>query len=145
MSAVRPVMCTMGIYQGNETSGHLPTEHGSLHGPLHRRHTPDGRIGRAGDTSSRSTSLPADRAGFIINVPKSVTIPSQQIEFLRLYHITVESTRRENSRLKVTEERSGDSMPTGSNNRETACDIPSSPPNSPVLLFPSRGFTEGTE
>jgi len=89
--------------------------------------------------------------GFIINVPKSMKIPSQQIEFLGLLVDSITSQlsllgeKLHHIRLVVTEERSGDSTPTGSNNRETKCDIPSSPPSSPVLSFPSREFTEGTE
>jgi len=144
-----PVMCTMGIHQGNETSGHLPTNHRSPHGYLHRRHTPDGRISRAGDTLSRSTSLPADRARVHYQCTQVIDNPFQ-IKFLGLLVDSTTLQWRETPPHQVgsepdPEERSGDSTPTGSNNRETACNIPSSPPSSLVLSFPSKGFTEGTE
>ena len=152
--AIWPVLCTLGIHQSNETSGHLPSEHGSPHGRVHRRHTPDGRVCGAGDASSRSTALPIDRAGVHYQCAQVSDLPHSTDRVPgspgALYHTTFEPARGKAPPHQVGSEpdpaeRSGDSTSTGSSNRETTCSIPSSSPSSLVLSFPSRGSTEGTE
>ena len=149
MPAVWHVLCTLGIHQSNETSGHLPSEHGRLHGHLHRRHTPDGRVCGAGDTSSRSTALPIDRAGVHYQCAQVSDLPHSTDRVPgspgTLYHTTFEPARGEAPPHQVGSEpdpaeRSGDSTSTGSSNRETTCSIPSSSPSSLVSSFPSRRY-----
>ena len=127
MPAVRPVLCTLGIHQSNETSGHLPSEHGSPYGHLHGRHTPDGRICRAGDASSRSAALPVDRAGVHYQCAQVSSLPHSTDRVPgppgALYHITFEPARGEAPPHQVGSEpypveRSGDNMSTGSSNRK---------------------------
>ena len=80
----------------------------------------------------------------------SVTSTTQQIEFLGLLvhsttlYLSLPGEKLHHIRLEVSQTLQKDQV-AGSNNRETACNIPSSPPSSLVLSFPLRGSTEGTE
>jgi len=72
MRAFWPVLYTLGIHQGHETSGHFPSKHGSPNDHLHRQHTTDGRVCSTSDTSLGSPTVPVDRLGIHYHVPKSV-------------------------------------------------------------------------
>ena len=76
MPAFPPVMCTLGIHQGDETSSHLPLEYGSENDHLHRRHSVDGRICRAGDTPPGSSTVPVDRFGVHCQCPQVSNFPN---------------------------------------------------------------------
>ena len=142
--------CKLGIYQCNETSDHIPTEHGSPHG-----HYIDDILLMA--ESAEQVTFNLEALLYLLIHYQCAQISDQLHPTDRvpgfpgaLCHITVESTRRETPSHQVgsgpnPEERSDNSMSTSLNNRETACGIPSSPPSSPVLSLHLRGFTEDTE
>jgi len=73
MPAFQPVLCTLGIHQDHETSGYLPSEYGNLNNHLHD-------ILLMAESAAQVTHFtwkPYCSLGFIINVPKSVTSPTQ--------------------------------------------------------------------
>ena len=93
--------------------------------------------------------------GFIINMPKSVTSPTQQIEFLGLQvhsttlQLSLPGEKLHHIRLEVSHTLRKDQVTARQLAKVIeklhATSIPSSPPSSLVLLVPTRGSTESTE
>ena len=154
MPAFRPVMCTLGVHQGHETSIHLPSEHGSPNDRLHRRHTSDGRVCSTGETSPGSPTVPVDRLGIhnqcsqVSDIPYSANrVPGSPGT---LFNTTPESSRGKAPPYKVggesnSAEASGDGTSTCSSYREAARSIPSSPSGSLILSVPARGSAESPD
>ena len=71
-------MCTLGIHQGNEISGYLPTEHMKSAWLFTKNGIPL-MVESAEQVPFYLEALLylLTRLGFIINVPKSVTSPTQ--------------------------------------------------------------------
>ena len=63
LPTIRPVLCPMGVHQGDETPCHPPTEYGGTYDSLYRRHTADGRVHQSGRGSSGSPDILANRSG----------------------------------------------------------------------------------
>ena len=89
--------------------------------------------------------------GFIINVPKSITTPTQQIEFLSLkvnsvsLHLSLPGEKLHHNKdggQTAFTEATGDSMITGSTDRETACSFAGSSPCPSILPVTTRRPTE---
>ena len=93
--------------------------------------------------------------GFVINIPKSITTPARQIEYLGMLvdfdHFTLKSTRRETSSHQVRDRPDSKEKLLNNckvacpDNRETACSISGSSPSSPVLQVPSGRPAEGSK
>ena len=63
MPPIQTLLCPMGIHQGDETHINFPSGHGGTYDSLHRRHTTDGGITRAGAGPPGSFDLSFDRSG----------------------------------------------------------------------------------
>ena len=86
MPPIRPVLCSMGFHKSDETHIRLPSKYWGMYDCLHRRHnmlvmgeSPEQVKGHLEALTYLLTGL-----GFVINIPKSITTPAQQIEYLGL-------------------------------------------------------------
>ena len=75
----------MGVHQSDETPCHPPVEYmGGMYDSLYRQYTADGRVHHQVEAHLEALIYLLTGLGFVINIPKSITIPTQQIEFLGL-------------------------------------------------------------
>ena len=79
LSTILSIMSTMDTHQSDETCCNLSSCHGGTNDSLHRRQSSDDGHSSSGGKSPRSTDVLLTGLVFIINVPKSVTTPAQQI------------------------------------------------------------------
>ena len=135
--------CAPWVFTSDETSDHPPSEHGIIY--------IDNILLMAESAEQVTLHLEAllyllTGLGFIINIPKSVTSPTQQIEFLGLQvhstmlHLSLQGEKLHHIRLEVSQTLRKDQV-TARQLAETACNIPSSPPRSLVLPVPTRVST----
>ena len=146
MPPIQPVLCSMGLHKSDETHINLPSKYGGTYDCLHRRHTCDGGVPRAGEGPPGGINLSIDRPGVCHQHTEVDHNPSSTNRISgiagRLDHFTPKSTRRETSSHQVRdrpdnkEELSNNCEAACPNNWETACSISSSPPCSPVLQVP---------
>ena len=93
MPAIRPVLSPMGFHQSDEANNNLSLQYGSVHDSIHRQYTTDGRQVKS---HLKALIFILTYLRFIINVPKSVTTPTQITEFLGLLvNSTLKFARRE--------------------------------------------------
>ena len=154
MSTLRPILCTMSIYQSDEATHNIPSEYGGSHDHLYRRHSIDGGVSRPSKTPPEHPGAPTGwpgihyQSGQINNLSCSADRVSGSPG--RLNHITPKSARREASPHKagggaVIAESASNSTTSSPDNRETARNISGSSPSPSVLPIPTGGPTEGTE
>ena len=155
MPPIRTLLCPMGIHQGDETHINFPSGHGGMYDSLHRRHTTDGGITRAGAGPPRSFDLSFDRAGVcyqhaqVSHIPNSTNRVSGIVG--RFNHSTPKPARGETPPHQVrdrpdnTQELSDHSKATGSNHWETTCSIAGSLPSPFVLQVPPGGPAESSK
>ena len=146
MPPIRSVLCSMGLHKSDETHINLSSKYGGTYDCLHRRHTCDRGVPRAGEGPPGGINLSIDRPGVCHQHTKVDHNPSSTNRISgiagRLDHFTPKSTRRETSSHQVRdrpdnkEELSNNCEAACPNNWETACSISSSPPCSPVLQVP---------
>jgi len=79
-----PVLCSMDVHQGDEANSNLPMQYGSAHDSLHRQYTHDGESPNQAESHLQALMFLLTDLGFIINIPKSITRPTQSIEYLGL-------------------------------------------------------------
>ena len=151
LPTIRPLLCPMGIHQSDEAHSYLPSEHGSSHDCLHRRHSANGGFTRPSGESPQGLDILVDRSGVCHQYTQVnyYTIPTDRVSGAvgELIHPTVEPTRREAPQYQVGDrtneaEASHHSKTTGSTNRETPGSIASSFSCPPVLPVSSRRPTE---
>ena len=155
MPPIQTLLCPMGIHQGDETHINFPSGHGGTYDSLHRQHTTDGGITRAGAGPPRSFDLSLDRSEVcyqhtqVSHNPNSTNRVSGIVG--RFNHSTPKPARGETPPNQVrdrpdnTQELSDNSKATGSNDWETTCSIASSPPSPFVLQVPSGGPAESSK
>ena len=153
LPTIRPVMCPMGVHQGDEAPCHPPTEYGSTYDSVYRRHAADGRVHQSGRGTSGSPDILADRSGLchqytqVDHNPNSADRVSGYAGGLHLPPIVL--TRRETPPHQDGDQSDptevpGDSTSTGSINWEAACNFTCSPSCSSVLPVPTGGPSEST-
>ena len=104
---IRSVVCPMGIHQSDEAHCNLPTCQRGENDRLYRRYSADGRHSGTGKESSGSVDFPADRTGVCHQCAKSITTPTQQIEFQGLkvnsvsLHLSLPGEKLHHIRMEV--------------------------------------------
>ena len=83
MSPIQPVLCSMGLHKSDETHINLPLKYGGTYDCLHRQHTCDGGVPRAGEGPPGGIYLSIDRPG-VCHQHTEVTTPAQRIDYLGL-------------------------------------------------------------
>ena len=154
MSPIRTVMCPLGIHQSDEARCNLPTRQRGANDSLYRRYSIDGGHCSSGSESFGSIDFPADRPGVHHQCAEVYyyPIPTDRVPGPEggLSVPTLKSTGRETPPYKdggqtTPAEATGDSMTTGSTDRETECSFTgSSPFSTSFLLVTTRRPTQSS-